>query len=85
MSQNNWYTGLLHCFFMASISHIINTTLSIQLFFISISIPGIIALIGTITELTGRTICPKTESGMPMCYISLGFCMSLVIVKFLSL
>ena len=72
-------------FFIASISHIINTTLTINVFFVFIGIPGIIALIGTITELSGTTICPKTKSGIPMCYISLGFCVVLLIVKFFSL
>ena len=73
------------CFFTASVCHIINTAFSIQLFFISIFIPALIALIGTITELSGTTICPKTKSGIPMCYISLGFCVVLLITKFFSL
>lgn len=73
------------CFLTASISHLINTAFSTQLFFIFIGIPGVIALIGSITELTGRTICPKTKSGIPMCYISLGFCVALAITKFYSL
>ena len=73
------------CFVIASISHIINTSFTVQLFFISIGIPGLIALLGSITELTGRTICPKTASGIPMCYISLGFCVVLAITKFYSL
>ena len=73
------------CFVIASVSHIINTAFSIQIFFISIGIPGLIAFIGSITELTGRTICPKTTSGIPMCYISLGFCVVLAITKFYSL
>ena len=73
------------CFFTASICHIINTAFSIQLFFISIFIPALIAFIGTVTELSGTTICPKTKSGIPMCYISLGFCVVLLITKFFSL
>ena len=73
------------CFFIAGISHVLNTVLAIQVFFVFIGIPAIIALIGTITELSGTTICPKTKSGIPMCYISLGFCIVLLVIKFYSL
>jgi len=73
------------CFLAASISHIINTPLSNQLFFVFVGIPGIIALIGSIIELTGKTICPKTASKTPMCFISLGLCVTLLVLKYFSL
>ncbi len=73
-------------FFLATgVSHLLNTTLSNKLYFLFISIPGFIALVGTVTELTGKKICPRTESGIPMCYISLGLCGSLAILKYFSL
>ena len=73
------------CFLIALISHILNTNLTNKIYCIGIGIPALIALIGSITEISGKTICPKTNSGIPMCYISLAFCVVLIVVKYLSL
>ena len=73
------------CFTIALISHVLNTAISNVIYFIFIGIPGGIALIGSITELSGKTICPKTASGIPMCYISLAFCVILMLVKYISI
>jgi hypothetical protein len=40
----------------------------------------LLALAGTITELSGVDVCPKASSGTPMCYFSLAF--SVVIALF---
>jgi len=72
------------CFTIAFVCHLLNTIISNQIYFIFIGIPGIIALIGSLTELSGKTICPKTASGKPMCYYSLGFCVILILTKYLS-
>jgi len=39
---------------------------------------------GTLTELSGMEICPRTSVGTPMCYISLGICLSLLFLKFME-
>jgi len=72
-------------FSAAGLSHFINTSTSNQLYFIFISVPALIALIGTVVELRGKVICPRTASGIPMCYISLGLCLLLIVFKFFSL
>ena len=71
-------------FIAASICHLLNTLISNQIYFAFIVIPALIALVGSITELTGKTVCPKTESGKPMCFYSLAFCIALVVAKQLS-
>jgi len=53
-------------------------------YYIFLSIPFLLALTGTITELTGKVICPRTPGGTPMCYLSLGFCVVLIGLKFFS-
>ena len=50
-----------------------------------LAVPFLIALAGTITELRGKVICPRTPGGTPMCYLSLGFCSFLMALKTLSL
>lgn len=46
------------------------------------SVPILLALGGTLTELSGKVICPRTPGGTPMCYISLGICTTLLLIKF---
>ncbi len=48
------------------------------------AVPFLLALSGTIVELTGKVICPRTEGGTPMCFLSLGFCVTLIALKFFS-
>jgi len=54
------------------------------LYFAMLVVPFLLALTGTMTELSGKVICPRTPGGIPMCYISLGFCMALIGLKFFS-
>lgn len=49
------------------------------------AIPFLLALKGTVTELSGTVICPRTAGGTPMCYLSLGFCTLLLALKFFSI
>jgi len=71
-------------FTAAGISHFINIPLGNQLYFAFVGVPALIALIGTVVELSGKVICPRTKSGVPMCYISLGLCLVLMVVKYFS-
>ena len=54
-------------------------------YFLFLAVPFFLALKGTIVELTGTVICPRTPGGTPMCFISLGFCTLLISLKTLSL
>ncbi len=73
------------CFVIATFSHIFTTLVSCKVYFVFVAIPAIIAFVGSITELKGKTICPKTTSGIPMCYISFAFCLTLILTKYLSI
>lgn len=53
-----------------------------NLFYGLMALPFLLALVGTLTELSGRKICPRTSGGTPMCMISLGFCTVLLALKF---
>ena len=50
-----------------------------------LSVPFLLALSGTLSELAGKVVCPRTPGGTPMCFISLGFCTLLFILKFAEL
>ena len=79
--------------------YIVFTLFGIGLFFHSISISNydsiiyviaigfifLIASIGTITELRGIEICPRTKKGTPMCYFSLALASILIILKFIQI
>ncbi len=49
-----------------------------------IAVPFFLALTGTLTEMSGKVICPRTPGGTPMCFLSLGFCTALIALKFYS-
>ncbi len=68
-------------FLLAFIAQLIPFKKSKLLFFIGIGINCSIALVGTIGQLSGLTECPKTTGGIPMCFISLGICLSLLVLK----
>lgn len=69
------------CFFIACIAHILSHRYAYILYFISVSIVTSIASYGTIGEIFGFANCPKTEHGIPMCFISFGICLMLLITK----
>ena len=76
---------IVFVFFVATfLSHVIFTSYPFW-YFGYLAIPFLLALAGTITELRGKVICPRTPSGTPMCYLSLGFCFLLIGLKTLTL
>ena len=46
-----------------------------------LAVPFLLAFTGTLTELSGKVICPRTPNGTPMCFISLVFCTVLIVLK----
>lgn len=49
----------------------------------AILVPSFLALAGTLLELAGHKICPRSSNGIPMCFVSLGFCVGLLFLHFL--
>jgi len=74
---------VLTCFTIAFISQVLSAKKWI--YFLSIGIVTLIATTGTLGELTGIAKCPKTDGGTPMCFISLGICISLLLLKLILL
>jgi len=73
---------VLFSFVMVLISHVLQSGFkSMLLYYGFIAIPFLLALGGTITELSGTVICPRTPGGIPMCFISLGMCSLLILLK----
>jgi len=54
-----------------------------RLFVIGAGIVFGLAIVGSVMQITSLGECPKTASGFPMCYISLGIC-SLLIMIFIA-
>jgi len=63
----------------------VNIRITNYLYFAVMCIPLFLALKGSIIEITGTEICPRSSGGIPMCFISLGVCVSLIVSKFLSM
>ena len=72
---------VLVCFAVALIAHLIPSPKTKWIFFFFVGIVTLIATTGTVGELTGMTKCPRTPGGTPMCFISLGICLSLLTSK----
>lgn len=69
-------------FLLTLISHIwTRRSPSYLLYYLFLAIPFLMALSGTISELSGKVVCPRTPGGTPMCYISLGICTLLIVIK----
>lgn len=73
-------------FFLLTLgSHIFQSYIGMRLWFYTfLAVPFLLALSGTITELSGTVVCPRTPGGTPMCYISLLICSSLLVFKILE-
>ena len=72
---------LVFIFFVGSLfSHILNFGAPYS-YYAFLAVPFLLALTGTLVELTGKVICPRTPGGTPMCFISLGFCTVLIFLK----
>jgi len=74
---------ILICFILPFISHITQKWNSI--YFIFTSIAAIIALVASIMQSIGKAECPKTGTGVPMCYLSLLIFSTLIILKKIQL
>jgi len=72
-------------FVLGAVSHFIKNKISVKAFYFFIGTPGLLALFASIQELNEPHTCPRTSSGIPMCFISLGLCSFILIFKFLSL
>ncbi len=55
-----------------------------HLFFIFSSIPLLLALAGTVLQILGKVECPKNETGIPLCFISLGIFLTVVGLKLVA-
>jgi len=72
-------------FVLATISHFIKHKLATKAFYFFIGTPGLLALYASIQELNVSHTCPQTDSGIPMCFISLGLCTTILLFKILSI
>ncbi len=71
-------------FLIAGLGHFSGSPTGNLLFYGFIGIPAVIALAGSVIELAGKEICPRTGQGIPMCFISLGICVMLLASKFFT-
>jgi len=67
------------CLIIPLITHIFNKGKVFYFLFVGIAL--LIATYASIGQLFGKVQCPKTASGLPMCYISFGIFASLLILK----
>ncbi|CAM4102213.1 hypothetical protein [Zobellia nedashkovskayae] len=74
---------ILICFILPFISHLLKKWNLI--YFLFTGIAALIALVASIMQFIGNAECPKTDSGIPMCYISLLIFTSLIIFKKIQL
>lgn len=76
---------VLGAFLLVLVSHVWLPSPKQMAYYSFLSIPFLLALGGTLTELSGTVVCPRTPGGTPMCYISLGLCLTLMVLKFVEL
>jgi len=69
-------------FILVLLSHLLERVFDNKLwYFVFIAFPFLLALGGTLAEISGTVVCPRTSGGTPMCYISLGMCSLLITLK----
>lgn len=73
---------ILACISTALLSHLQILPGKNVFYYAGAGLAGSIALAGTIGNLVGIIYCPKTSTGIPMCYLSLLFFSTLIILKF---
>lgn len=54
-------------------------------FFLVLAFPLLLALGASGMELAGIEVCPRNEAGTPMCYYSLAFCTTVLVLKLLEI
>ena len=70
-------------FVLALVAHIFKRYLTKNIWYYGfMSVPFLLALGWTLTELSGEEICPRTPGGTPMCFISLAICGTLLLLKY---
>jgi len=74
---------IMGCFIIPLLGHLLKWNNFI--YFIGTGLAFSIALFGTITQLLETVQCPKTSTGIPMCFISLSIFTSLIILKIMLL
>ncbi|MDF1695110.1 MAG: hypothetical protein P1U56_04735 [Saprospiraceae bacterium] len=74
------YIGFV-CFTLILLNHIIPYRYSEQGFAIALFMPMTMAINGSMFELFGKFIGPKTSSGIPLSYILLVFCVYFTVAK----
>jgi len=73
---------VLACFVTALFGHFMGIK---YLYFGFVGIVTLIASTGTLGEVFGFAKCPRTAGGIPMCFISLSICVSLLFFKYMQL
>lgn len=74
---------ILICFILPFISHVLKKWNFI--YFLFTGLAALIALVASTMQLMGTAECPKTDSEIPMCYLSLLIFTILIILKKLQL
>ena len=74
---------ILICFMLPLISHLLKKWNLI--YFLFTGIAALIALVASVMQFMGTAECPKSDSGIPMCYLSLLIFTSLIILKKIQL
>jgi len=74
---------VLICFIIPLIVHLLKRWNA--LFFLFTGLAGSIALIASMMQFIEKGQCPKTDSGIPMCYYSLIMFSSLIVLKVISI
>ena len=74
---------VLVCFVIPLITHIFNIGKIIYFLFTGFALA--LAIYASIGQLLGNIHCPKTDDGLPMCYISFVIFASLILLKIISL
>lgn len=72
---------VLACFSGAFIAHLIPGSRGKWFYFSFIGVLTFMGTLATIRTLTGASSCPQTEGGIPLCYLSLGVSLTLLIAK----
>ncbi|WP_027067611.1 hypothetical protein [Maribacter sp. Hel_I_7] len=74
---------ILICFILPLISHLLIKWNLI--YFLFTGIAALIALVASVMQFIGNAECPKSDSGIPMCYLSLLIFTSLITLKKIQL
>ena len=74
---------ILACFTSSLVAHLYNPTT--RYYFIGVGLAWGIAIVASILQWLAILQCPKTDTGIPMCYISLALFTGLIGLKMITL